>query len=53
MKLGGSKKATVLSTGRRMNPTKMIMKQGSKQARAAHARSAAAPKKVVRPIKGK
>ena len=35
-----------------MNPTKMIMKQGSKEARAAHARSAGA-KKVTRPTKGK
>jgi hypothetical protein len=35
-----------------MNPTKMIMKQGSKEARAAHARSAGAGK-TTRPIKGK
>lgn len=53
MKLGRSKKATVLSTGYAMNPTKMIMKQGSKEARAAHARSAGAKKTVTRPVKGK
>ena len=35
-----------------MNPTRMIMKQGSKEARAAHARSAGA-KNSTRPIKGK
>jgi hypothetical protein len=35
-----------------MNPTRMIMKQGSKEARAAHARSAGAGK-TTRPIKGK
>ena len=35
-----------------MNPTKMIFKQGSKEARAAHARSAGAGK-TTRPIKGK
>lgn len=37
----------------RLNPTKMIMKQGSKEARAAHARSAGAKKTVKRPVKGK
>ena len=36
-----------------MNPTKMIFKQGSKEARAARARSAGAKKTVTRPIKGK
>jgi hypothetical protein len=35
-----------------MNPTRMIFKQGSKEARAAHARSAGA-KNSTRPIKGK
>ena len=53
MKLGQSKKATVLSAGYKMNPTKMIMKQGSREARAAHARSAGAKKTQLRPVKGK
>jgi hypothetical protein len=36
-----------------LNPTRMISKQGSKEARAAHARSAGAKKSVTRPVKGK
>jgi hypothetical protein len=45
--------ATMLKGTYNMNPTKMIMKQGSKEARAAHARSAGAAKTVKRPVKGK
>ena len=44
--------ATELKGVYRLNPTKMITKQGSREARAAHARSAGA-KKVTRPTKGK
>jgi len=48
-----SKKTAVELKGTyNMNPTKMIFKQGSKEARAAHARSAGAGK-TTRPIKGK
>jgi hypothetical protein len=37
----------------KLNPTKAIMKQGSKESRAAHARSAGAKTTVKRPVKGK
>jgi hypothetical protein len=53
MKLGVKNKATILKGVYNLNPTKMIMKQGSKEAREAHARSASARRKVERPIKGK
>lgn len=46
-------RAIELKGVRRLNPTKMIMKQGSREARAAHARSAGAKKPVTRPVKGK
>lgn len=45
--------ATELKGVYRLNPTKMIMKQGSKEARAAHARSAGVKKTAKRPVKGK
>jgi len=54
MKVGVKKKATILKGVYDMNPTKMIMKQGSKEARAAHARSASSKRKQIeRPVKGK
>lgn len=53
MKLGRRGQATILKGSYTMNPTKMIMKQGSSEARAAHARSAGAKKTVTRPVKGK
>lgn len=37
----------------KMNPTRAVMKQGSKESRAALARSAGAKKTVTRPVKGK
>jgi hypothetical protein len=45
--------ATELKGTYNMNPTRMILKQGSKEARAAHARSAGAAKTTKRPVKGK
>ena len=45
--------ATELKGVYNLNPTKMILKQGSKEARAAHARSAGAAKTTKRPVKGK
>ena len=46
-------RATDVKGTHKLNPTKMIMKQGSREARAAHARSAGAKKTVTRPVKGK
>lgn len=53
MKLGRKGSATIIGATYKMNPTKMIMKQGSKESRAANARSAGVKKSVTRPVKGK
>lgn len=48
-----TKNSSLLKGVYKLNPTKMVMKQGSKESRAAQARSAGVKKTVTRPVKGK